>query len=306
MKTIQFRFTTIMLAILSLTLVVFGFLNFQQRRIYQLPDDGVSWVDTSEGVQAWIVAPDSPGQRAGILPGDALQAINRTPVRKEADAVREIFRSGVWSKVDYEIVRNGRPFQASLIVAPQDKPTSIHLYLNLVGLIFLVIGTFILVRRWTAPKSLHFYVFCLTSFVLCTFFYTGKLNAFDWTIYWLNVVATLLAPALFVHFCLTFPERPEMFRSKPQAAMLVYLPGFALLTVRILVATGALVFSGPLLLTRWVLDRVDLAYLAVCLLAGRSGSYGAIGAPMYLSSSSSSSGSRGGRSYPSSPSQCST
>lgn len=53
MRVAPFRFTTIMLALLSLILVVFGVLNFQQRRLYQLPDDGVSWVDTSEGVKAW-------------------------------------------------------------------------------------------------------------------------------------------------------------------------------------------------------------------------------------------------------------
>jgi PAS domain S-box-containing protein len=257
-----------MLALLSLALVVFGVLNFQQRRIYQLPEDGVSWVDTSEGVKAWIVVPESPAQRAGITVGDKLQAINGTPVHKSADAVREVFRSGIWSRVDYQLLRHGSPFQASLVVVPQDNADSFRLYLNLVGLIFLVIGTFILVRRWTAPKSLHFYVFCLASFVLYTFAYTGKLNTFDWTIYWLNVVALLLQPALFLHFCLTFPEKPEVFRSKPLTVAAVYLPGLMLLAAHVLVATGALVLSGPLLVTRWILDRVELAYLAMYFLAG--------------------------------------
>ena len=268
MKTLPFRFTTIMLALLSLTLVVFGVLNFEQRRVYQLPDDGVSWVDTAEGVTAWIVTPGSPAQRAGITAGDRLQEVNGTPVHNSTDAVREVFRSGVWSKVDYQLIRNGAPFRANLVVAPQANSDSFRLYLNLVGLIFLLIGTFILVRRWTAPKSLHFYVFCLASFVLYTFAYTGKLNTFDWTIYWLNVVALLLQPALFLHFCLTFPEKPEIFRSKPLTAAAVYLPGLLLLAAHVLVATGALELSGPLLVSRWIMDRVELAYLAVYFLAG--------------------------------------
>ena len=51
--------------------------------------------------------------------------------------------------------------------------------LRLIALIYLVIGLYVLFRRWTAPKSTHFYIFCLVSFVLYSFHYTGKLNAFD-------------------------------------------------------------------------------------------------------------------------------
>ena len=73
--------------------------------------------------------------------------------------------------------------------------------------LYLFIGLFIFVRRWNAPRAVHFYIFCLVSFVLYSFHYTGKLNSFDWNIYWGNVVALLLQPALLVHFALVFPER---------------------------------------------------------------------------------------------------
>jgi PAS domain S-box-containing protein len=268
MKTLPFRFTTIFLALLSLTLVVFGVLNFEQRRIYQLPDDGVSWVDTSTGVTAWMVSPDSPAERAGIIQGDKLEAINGAQIRRSADAAREVFRSGVWSQATYDLVRDGRAFRAQVVVSPQNNSKSLRLYLDLVGLIYLLIGTFILVRRWTAPKSLHFYVFCLTSFVLYTFSYTGKLNLFDSTIYWLNAIALLLQPALFLHFCLSFPERPAVLRSRPAATALIYVPGVLLLTLHFLVAMGVLVWSMPLLLTRWMIDRIELVYLAAYFLAG--------------------------------------
>ena len=68
---------------------------------------------------------------------------------------------------------------------------------------------YVLLRRWTAPSSTHFYIFCLVSFIFYSFHYTGKLNAFDWSIYWCNVVAWMLQPALFLHFVLTFPERRQ-------------------------------------------------------------------------------------------------
>ena len=268
MRTLPFRFTTVFLALLSLALVVFGVLNFEQRRIYQLPDDGASWVDTAQGVRAWMVAPDSPAEKAGILQGDKLEAINQVPIRRSADAAGEVFRAGVWSQATYDLTREGRPFRTLVVIAPQANSTSLRLYLDLVGLIFLLIGTFILVRRWTAPKSLHFYVFCLSSFVLYTFAYTGKLNLFDWTIYWLNVTALLMQPALFLHFCLSFPERPEILRARPRGMVLIYTPGALLLAVHVLVATGVLVWSLPLQVTRWMMDRVELIYLAAYFLAG--------------------------------------
>jgi len=266
--TLTFRFTTVLLALLSLTLVVFGVLNFEQRRVYQLPDDGVSWVDTKEGVVAWLVAPDSPAERAGIAQGDKLTAINGTPVKRALDATREVFRTGVWAQARYDLARNGQAFQTQVVVAPQSNTKSLRHYLELVGLIYLLIGTFILVRRWTAPKSLHFYVFCLTSFVLYTFSYTGKLNLFDGTIYWFNVLAWILQPALFLHFCLSFPEQPEYLRERPVRAVFIYLPGALLMGFHVLVATGFLLYSLPLLLTRYMLDRVELFYLASYFLLG--------------------------------------
>ncbi|MBZ5516311.1 MAG: PAS domain S-box protein [Acidobacteriia bacterium] len=266
--TLPFRFTTVFLTLLSLALVVFGILNFEQRRVFQLPDDGVSWVDTAEGVAAWIVAPDSPAERAGIKQGDIVQTINGVAIRHATDAARQVFQSGIWSNATYQLGRQGQKFQTELIIAPQYDPRSLRHYLELVGLIYLVIGTFILVRRWTAPKALHFYVFCLTSFVLYTFSYTGKLNLFDWTIYWLNVIALILQPALFLHFCMSFPERPEFLRARPVRAVFLYLPAVLLLVVHVMVATGVLVWSLPLQVTRWVMDRVELGYLAVYFLAG--------------------------------------
>src|SRR5260370_1076923 len=97
-------------------------------------------------------------------------------------------------------------------MAPAEKPVSAENYLRVVGLIYLFIGIFIFVRRWNAPRAVHFYVFCLVSFVLYTFQYSGKLDTFDYEVYWASVVARLLAPALLLHFALVFPERTEAAR----------------------------------------------------------------------------------------------
>ena len=121
---------------------------------------------------------------------------------------RQIYRTGVWSKATYSLVRQGIPIEAPLILVPADR--SLYIGLRLIALVYLGIGLYVLLRRWTAPKSTHFYVFCLVSFIFYSFHYTGKLNDFDWIIYWANVVAWLLQPALFLHFSLTFPERQPL------------------------------------------------------------------------------------------------
>jgi len=263
-----FRLTTLSLALLSLVLVGFGILNYQQRSLFQVPDDGVSWIESPQGVTAWIVVKGGPADRAGIHEGDQLKAINGQTITTATEAVQQIYKLGVWSLANYSLTRNGEPFDTPLVLDPQGTAGSVRNYLAIVGLLYLLIGTFILFRRWTARKSRHFYVFCLASFVLYTFAYTGKLNLFDWTIYWLNVAAWVVQPALFLHFCLTFPERSELLRERRYLTPLLYLPGVLLGAIHVLVAVDILVLPLPLLQARWLLDRVELFYLGAYFLAG--------------------------------------
>ncbi|HUY14549.1 MAG TPA: ATP-binding protein [Terriglobia bacterium] len=267
-KIIIPRFTTLILCLLTLVLVIAGWINFDQRSRFQAPDDGVSWIDTPSGVEAWIVMAEGPGARAGIREGDILQAVNGNPVRRATQATRQIFQSGIWSQATYDLARNGQAFEASVIIEPQLRSAASQDFRTLVGLLYLVIGIFVLFRRWRAPKSFHFYLFCLASFVLYSFSYTGKLNGFDWSVYWLNVVAWILVPALFLHFCLTFPERSSLLEGRRWLAPVIYLPGLLLLAWHSGVATGTVILPVSLLTARWILDRSELIYLAIYFLAG--------------------------------------
>jgi PAS domain S-box-containing protein len=153
-------------------------------------------------------------------------------------------------------------FETPLVTAPQDTSSSIENYLRITALLYIFIGLFIFVRRWNAPRAIHFYVFCLTSFILYSFHYTGKLNSFDYTIYWANVVALLLQPALLVHFALVFPERRGTLWPKLAA---VYALPLALVTLHIFIATGTLDFL-PAFSTRYWLDKVEQANLGIYFL----------------------------------------
>jgi len=261
-NSLRIRLGAVVLALLTVAAVVFAALNFQQRSRFIVPDDGVTWVDINGGVTAWHVVPGSPADRAGIRQGDYLASIRGVAIHRATDATRVLWRVGPWSDVRYGIRRNGGVLQIPLVTEPLANPSSIENYLRLTALLYLFIGLFIFVRRWNAPRAIHFYIFCLASFVLYSFHYSGKLNSFDWTVYWSNVAALLLQPALLVHFALVFPERRARFWPP---LLGVYGVPAALLALHIFVATAMLDFL-PSMSSRDFLATLDLFYVGVYFL----------------------------------------
>ena len=224
--SLRMRLGAVILALLTLAAIVFAVLNFQQRSLYVLPDDGVTWMDSPQGVAAWHVVADSPGAKAGIRQGDIVETVRGFTIHRAVDVTRVLFHVGPWAEIRYQLIRDGRTFETPLVTAPQENPVSIENYLRVLGLLYLFIGLFIFVRRWNAPRAIHFYIFCLVSFILYSFHYSGKLNSFDEIIYWANVVALLLQPAMLVHFALVFPERRGTLW--PKLALVYTVPGGAL------------------------------------------------------------------------------
>ncbi len=207
----QTRILAIALALATLAACVLAAMNFERESSFDVPTDGIWWVETHGGLRAEQVPPDSPGQRAGVRAGDVLVSINDRPTERLAPFVREMFHSGIWAHATYSILRplphssdltDAAKLDIQVILEPTDR--SINLGLRFIALVYLCIGIYVLFRRWTAPKSTHFYVFCLVSFVLYSFKYTTKLDTFDSIIYWGNIVAGALQPALFLHFAISF------------------------------------------------------------------------------------------------------
>ena len=264
-NSLRARFGAVVLAATTLAAIVFFAINFQQRSSAAIPDDGVSWLDSARGVIAWHVSPGSPADNAGIRPDDRLVAIDGGPIERAVQVTQRLWRLGVWTQVSYRIERSGGTFDAQIVTVPAPRPASLENYLRVVGLLYLFIGLFIFWRRWSAARAVHFYVFCLVSFILYSFQYTGKLSPFDWEIYWSSIVARLLQPALLVHFAMVFPERRvSPARHRTLLAAIYGVPAFLLL-VHIAVATQTLGFV-PSLEARLTLDQLELGYLGLCFL----------------------------------------
>ncbi len=264
-ESLRVRVGAVALVVVTMAAVIFGVLNFRQRASYDMPDDGVTWWDTSRGVEARQVAANSPAVVAGIKPGDRLVSINDNPMRSTADVTQRLWRVGLWTEVHYQLSRGGSDFAARVVTAPAVKPLAYENFLRIVGLVYLFIGFFIFARRWSAPRALHFYIFCLVSFIFYSFHYSGKLNAFDQVILWANAAAWFLQPALLLHFALVFPERhASPWRHRGLLALVYGVPA-ALGALYAAVMTGSLGFVFWLG-SRIVLDQIRLVYLGLYFL----------------------------------------
>ncbi|MGA2156258.1 MAG: ATP-binding protein [Bryobacteraceae bacterium] len=266
MKELKFQLSTALLTIATVAAVVAAAINFEQRlQFHGLAEDGAIWADRQGGVQAEHVRPRSGAANAGIHAGDWLLSINGEPVKQALDVTRILVRVGTWTKANYHL-RRGKEFDAIVITEEVARDRAVT-YQYLVGCAYLIIGLFVYFRRGSALKATHFYVLCLASFVPLCFHYTGQFNNFDKFIYLGNVVAGLVAPTVFLHFCLTFPEPRGWFRKRYRRALL-YVPAGLLSLVSIGFYSETLKVGVSPIELNWMLDRVLVLFNVVPYLLG--------------------------------------
>ncbi|MGB8258814.1 MAG: ATP-binding protein [Terracidiphilus sp.] len=244
-KNLLNRLQASLLAVATVGLVMLAVWNYQQESQFQQPDDGVWWSEAQGGLEALRVLPGLPGERAGLKTHDLLTEVNDLPVERVADLERELARTTSYGNARYAITRSGIPLDTPVIVVPEPADRSMQMGERVIGLIYLGIGLYVLFRRWTAPRATHFYLFCLVSFGLYALKYTSKLDVLDWTVFWANLVAESLQPALFLHLALSFPEERLKRLKRRWLLPLVYAPGMGLLGLWVLAldrwqATGLL------------------------------------------------------------------
>jgi signal transduction histidine kinase len=257
-----------LLLVLTVVGIVGAVLSFMHLRSYPLHDDGVTWVDQKvEGkgpagqnrvIVAFLAAGGS-GERAGIRVGDQLVRIQDFPIQNALDVPRVLWRIPLFERTRYTLRRDGIEFQKdNIYIQPAPRDSALY-YQYVVGVFYLAIGLFVYYRRTSASKSRQFFLLCLASFGASCFHYSGYLNTFDEVMYWGNVALHLLAPAIFVHFCLTFHAKPK-FLERRGALALLYAPSALLFAVLVASATGLVAFSASLLEVRWLFDRLSLAF----------------------------------------------
>lgn len=271
MKDLKNQLVSALLVVLTAAGLISAGLSFQKNRGFQLPEDGVTWVDRFDPqhkaiVTALMVEAGSGAAKAGIREGDVLVRVNGAAVGAAIDATKILARVTAWANAEYVVRRGGVEVTTKVIVSerPADTP---RYYQYFIGLAYLAIGLYVYLRRQGAPKAIHFYCLCLASFVLSTFHYTGKLDNFDKAMYWGNVVAGVLAPTLFLHFTLVFPETRRWMRSRWAIAIL-YAPAAIMLAIYVGASSTMLRVAIPMLELRWLIDRVWMGFLSTFYLLG--------------------------------------
>jgi two-component system, NtrC family, sensor kinase len=255
-RSFQTRITAVLLALFTGAAVLCAGFNLKQENQYKPPTDGVWWVEATGGLLAQRVPENTPGERAGVKAGDLLVAANEQPTARVAVLTHQMWRTEAFNTIHYALERGGiRLPDVPVILDEQDR--GINQGFRLIALVYLGIGFYVLLRRWTAPHSTHFYIFCLASFVLYSFWYTAKFNQFDWIVFWGKVAANAMQPALFLHFALAFaPERRER---RPWLAILIYLPAATIIGLQVM----AIEYWSATEQLRHRLDQVAIGHQAL-------------------------------------------
>src|SRR5687767_4518614 len=145
---LSFRFAAT--ALLTLGLLIVGGLNIQQKRMFVIPDDGCLWIKGPYGVEGRVLVEDGPCDRAGVEDGDLLKSINNKPIVSDEDVAKALYGVGVYSSVKYIVERDGGEFESTaVIMAPPGQSVVLkRLYLEIIGIYFLVAGAFVLLKRF--------------------------------------------------------------------------------------------------------------------------------------------------------------
>ncbi|HEY2015655.1 MAG TPA: ATP-binding protein [Bryobacteraceae bacterium] len=266
-QELKFQLSTAILTILTLAAGVAAFINLDEQYKFRLHEDGVIWVDRADGVKALYVPADSQAARVGVHQGDRLLNINGVSIDKAVDVTKVLTNIMAWGAATYGVSRDGVEFDIKNVIVAEVPLDRAILYQYAVGLAYLVIGLFVYFRRGSAHKAQHFYVLCLASFIFLCFHFTGKLNTFDTVISLGNLAAGLLAPTVFLHFCLTFPEPRSWLRGRVRVVLL-YIPAALLFLMYLGFSSGGLNIGVPPLELRWMLDRVWTIFSTVPYIFG--------------------------------------
>ena len=247
-------------------------LNLYQRAYHKLPPtDGVVWVESENGIFAEKVHPGFAAARAGISAGDrllgiALEGQQTEEVRTATDVQLYLDIAGVSGNLTYLYQRPSYSFANNYYFAdlrnidtlPRWTPSMF--FLLLVGVVWLAVGIFVLVKQGSgSPFVIHFATLCLSAFVFHVYRPIGTGEDFDLVVSLLDSLAFVLFSSLFMHFCLRYPTRTEVFDSVRWKNLAIYIPAIILSAATILLSTYSLVLSERMSETVYEsVSRLDL------------------------------------------------
>jgi two-component system, NtrC family, sensor kinase len=262
---VPFRFVAT--TILSIIFVIIGLLNLRDRIAWIEASDGVFWTESEGTLTAAAVNPEGPGNRYGIRLGDRLLLLNDQAISNLGEYADLMSQLKPGSSAAYQLSGPSGSRSIAIQLGSQTSFTAKDGIKTLLAFLYLGIGIFVLLRGDRSPRTFHFYLICLAAFVLWLFSYTTKLSPLDWWVYGLASLAFLFLPALFLHFCMRFPDA---FAAGKRWNFLPYIPAVFFIILHLLWIAGHLASSGLPRNARAsrILDEMELAFFFAGFLAG--------------------------------------
>ncbi len=191
--------------------------------------------------------------RAGISAGDKLLTISLDGVTYDeavsaADIPMYLDAAGVGGSLTYYYQKVSYSFADNYYYAdlknidtlPRWTPSII--FLTLVGIIWLGVGVFVLFKQGSrSPFVLHFATICLAAFVFHVYRSINLGQDFDLAVSLLDDLAFAFFVPLFLHFCLRYPVRSEVFDVQPWKTYVLYSPAAILFSLVFFFTLGQLI-----------------------------------------------------------------
>ncbi len=266
MARIRFGLRETLVVLAAAALLGFGFVSFLYRVEATVPMLGVKWIQTSEGPLALEVDPEAAGWEAGIREGDLLVRADGRPVRSAIDADQLGWITPEPDRLEIEVLRGAEEIAFTVEIADRARGEP-YTYLSIVGLAFWVSGLLISLRWSKVRGGTTFSLLAFAMFAQLTLSHTGRGDLLDRTIYWFDVVAGALIPALLLHLGIAAARRTVARRWWIGAA---YVASAATLLIAWWIAPdgfgGAYAFDDPVAALQ-LSHRIEPLLLTLCFAA---------------------------------------
>jgi PAS domain S-box-containing protein len=244
-----------------------GAVSFARRVTATEPVAGVEWVQSATGPVVLAVEPGSPAWEAGLIPGDLLARVDGRAVTTAIQAAEFPWRLKPGGVARLDLQRSGGTVTVELQPGwvPVTPEPPIYGYLSLVGLAFLISGSLI-AGRWSRARGATVYaLMCGSLFALLVYSPTGRANATDWVVSWVDLAAGAFAPALLMHLALVLSRTATPTRRVGVALSYAIAVGLFASGLWMTAMGGGKRFADPVaaLETR---DRLQMLFLAVAVL----------------------------------------
>ncbi len=283
---------TLLLLFIALLALASGAFNLRDRLNQKVVlTDGVVWRDDAElGVVADRIEPGSAAAKESIRRGYVLIGISPTGSSDDFEVVEKAQHVQIYLDLAKDRAGDRNPATLSYWIEKRNdtgdtamgegvadlklaaRPTNNlrGLYLAMVGLIYLAIGIYFLLRQGRAPYVTHFFLLCLLAFVAHFYSPTEEMRMqFDKAIDFADTLALILLAPMFLHFAAIYPARVQLFSRRRWLVVALYLPSVVMILAEIWLRFSALrnlLPISPLNARNW-LSKIELLFFAASLIA---------------------------------------